>query len=87
MFSNIEKSYQCQSVKALAESLGLEKHAKLGNLSLLKLRQESRVSRLGNGRGGRIVIIIVFGIELQRCGYRCGSSHCIGSVGVYVSVW
>jgi len=81
-FSIAEKSYQCQSVKALGESLGLEKQTKLGNLSLLSLRQEAGVSRLGNGSGGGIVVIIVLGVELQRCGCGCGSSHCISSVRV-----
>lgn len=70
------RAYQCEGVETLGEALSLEVHAQLGHLGLLYGRQIARVSVRRNRSSGRVVVVIVLGVELQRRGRGFGGGHC-----------
>ena len=72
-----QNAYQRKGVEALGVALGLEHQTKLADLSLLLGSQVAGVALHGDGRGGRVVIVVVLGIELHVGG--CGG--CRGKVG------
>lgn len=69
------KAYQCERVETLGVALRLEHQTQLRDLSLLFRRQVTSMSAQGDGGGGREVVVIVLGVELQGAGDRRGGSH------------
>ena len=60
------RTHQSNGIQPLSVSLGLEHQPQLVYLGLLRRRQVSRKPGLDLSRGGREVVVIVFGIQLHR---------------------
>jgi hypothetical protein len=69
------RAYQCQGVEVLGVARRLQGAAQLEDLGILLRRCVSRVSALNGRSNGRIVVVVVLGVELQLVG-GC-SSHCV----------